>query len=191
MICKSDDFVGVNEQNREWMNWNGDVIFSAEEYFEPAHITQDTPPDGLSQLVHVVARATNEQKALKAIGSGWALEDIAKSDAWVVNLCQLTRRLDYVIGATGISLTDEWRKRHLDVTGTRRLVHVEAGIEIGALNALLAADGLASERLAVEMVRVLRARLLHRLMEATGTSHLCRTLFGQSTWSVLAGKSFG
>lgn len=143
MVCKSDDFVGANEQNKQWTNWNGSVPFTAEEYWKPAHSADDAPPDGLLQLVHVVARATNEEKHLKAIGSGWAFEDIAKSDAWVVSLRQLTRRLDYVVGATGAALTDEWRQRQVDTTtGTRRLVHVEAGIEIGALNDMLAADGL-------------------------------------------------
>lgn len=147
MVCKSDIFVGVNEQNKQWTNWNGDVPFSAEEYFEPAHGAEDAPPDGLLQLVHVVARATNEQKHLTALGSGWAFEDIAKSDAWVVKLNQLARRLDYVVGATGVALTDQWRQRQLDPAGSRRLVHVEAGIEIGALNDMLAADGLAMRAL--------------------------------------------
>jgi hypothetical protein len=147
MVCKSDVFVGVNEHNKQWTNWNGDVLFSAEEYWEPAHSAANGPPDGLLSLVHVVARATKEQKHLKAIGSGWAFEDIAKSDAWVVSLSQLTRRLDYVIGPTGGALTDKWRQRQLDATGSRRLVHVEAGIEIGALSAMLAADGLAMRTL--------------------------------------------
>jgi len=69
MVCKSDVFVGVNEQNKQWTNWNGDVQFTAEEYFEPAHSGEEGPQDGLLQLVHTVARATNEQRHLKAIGS--------------------------------------------------------------------------------------------------------------------------
>jgi hypothetical protein len=107
MVCKSNVFVGTNEQNKNWKNWSGDVSFSAEEYFEPAHTSPTGPPDGLRQLVHVVARATSENKRLKAIGSGWAFEDIAKSDSWVICLRQLTRRLDNVIGATGAALTGD------------------------------------------------------------------------------------
>jgi hypothetical protein len=147
MVCRSGTFFGANEQNKQWTNWNGDVPFSAEEYFEPAHTAEDGLPDGLSQLVHVVVRATDEQRPLKAIGSGWAFEDIAKSDAWVVNLRQLTRKLEYVIGATSVALTDEWRQRQLDSAGSRRLIHVEAGIEVGALNEMLAAEGLAMRSL--------------------------------------------
>jgi len=141
MVCKSNVFVGANEQNKNWKNWNGDVLFSAEEYFEPAHTSQIGPPDGLQQLVHVVARATTENKRLKAIGSGWAFEDIAKSDSWVVCLKQLTRRLDNVIKATPSVLTVEWEQKQRN--SNARLVHVEAGIEIGALSEMLQNDGLA------------------------------------------------
>lgn len=140
MVCKSNIFVGTNEQNKNWKNWSGDVSFSAAEYFEPAHTSPTGPPDGLLQLVHVVARATSENKRLKVIGSGWAFEDIAKSDSWVICLNQLTRRLDNVIGATGAALTDEWRQKQIQ---SPRLVHVEAGIEIGALSEMLQKDGLA------------------------------------------------
>lgn len=171
MVCKSNVFVGVNEQNKQWPNWNGDVTFTAEEYFEPAHSSKNGPSDGLLQLVHVVARATNEQKHLKAIGSGWASEDIAKSDAWVVSLRQLTRQLDYVIGATGTALTDTWRQRQLDPMDSRRLVHVEAGIEIGALSAMLAADGLA--------MRTLGGRNGQSIAAAIGKSYHCQTLSEQ------------
>ena len=139
MVCKSNVFVGTNEHNKNWKNWSGDVLFSAEEYFEPAHTSPTGPPDGLLQLVHVVARATSENKRLKAIGSGWAFEDIAKSDSWVVSLRQLARRLDNVIGPTGAALTDEWKLIQGN-SGDVRLVHVEAGIEIGELSEILRDD---------------------------------------------------
>src|SRR5262245_51036817 len=89
MICKSNAFAGVNEQDKRWTNWNGSVQFIAEEYFEPT---------GLLDLVYVVSRATSENKKLRAIGSGWSFEDIAKSDDWVINLKNLKRRLENVVG---------------------------------------------------------------------------------------------
>jgi FAD/FMN-containing dehydrogenase len=143
MVCKSNAFVGTHEQTKNWKNWSGDVPFSAEEYFEPAHTSPTGPPDGLLQLVHVVARATGENKPLKAIGSGWAFEDLAKSDSWVVSLRQLMRRLDNVVGPTSSALTAGWRQKQLNVNESTRLVHVEAGIEIGELSQMLQDDGLA------------------------------------------------
>ena len=134
MVCKSNTFVGINDQNRNWSNWSGDVGFSASEFFEPV------APDGLQHLVHVVARATSEGKALKAIGTGWAFEDIAKSDAWVVSLAKLARRLVNVVPA---ALTAAWGAKHNDPNGEARLVHVEAGIRLGTLSAMLDGLGLA------------------------------------------------
>jgi hypothetical protein len=138
VVCASTTFDGLNEHDKHWSNWNGNTPFAAEEYFEPTHSADTGPPDGLSQLVHVVERATREDKGLKAIGSGWAFEDLAASDHWVVCLRRLTRELDYVVPA---GLTDAWRDRQ-DNAPRRPLVHVEAGIEIGALNTLLASRGL-------------------------------------------------
>lgn len=148
MVCKSEVFVGTHAQNTHVTNWNGDVSFTAEEYFGPGQSGEDALPSaGLLSLVHVVARATDEQKPLKAIGSGWSFEDICKPDAWLVRLNRIIHQLDYVIGPTGAALTDEWRARQFDPTGSQRLVHVEAGIEVGALNELLAAKGLAMRSL--------------------------------------------
>ena len=143
MVCKSNVFIGATESNKRWTNWNGDVSFKASEYFEPSHSSATGAPDGLLQLVHVVARATKEKRRLRAIGSGWAFENIAASDAWVVSLKNLGRRLDNVVDPTSTALTDEWRGKQLDPNASSKLVHVEAGIEIGALNELLDKDGLA------------------------------------------------
>lgn len=140
MVCKSEVFHGGNEKNKNWTNWNGDVAFIANEYFEPADTPGIEPPDGLQQLVHVVARATSEQKPLRAIGSGWAFEDIAKSDSWVVSLNQLKRRLHHVIPA---ALTDKWKQQQLNGAANTQLVHVEAGMKIIELIELLEDAGLA------------------------------------------------
>jgi hypothetical protein len=141
MVCKASTFSGTNEHNKVWHNWNEDVQFAAREYFEPAH-TAPGVNDGLAQLLHVVARATDEGQALHAIGSGWAFEDIAASDAWVVSLRRLDRSLGYVVDG-GAALTDEWRTRQSDTTATGRLFHVEAGIRIATLCERLESQGFA------------------------------------------------
>ena len=144
MICNSNEFEGINEHDKHWTNWNEDINFTDEEYFEPTHTLPENALNGLSHLVHVVDRATKEQKHLKAVGSGWSYEDIARSDSWRVSLRQLTRRLQYVIsGKDTTALNDDWKQRHFNQEGHQRLVHVEAGIEIGALSVVLEADGMA------------------------------------------------
>ena len=178
MACASTTFEGLNEHDKHWSNWNGNTPFVAEEYFEPADTAAAGPPDGLSQLVHVVARATKEGKGLKAIGSGWAFEDIAASDDWVVCLRRLTRELDYVVPA---ALTDTWRDRQTD-DPRRPLVHVEAGIEIGALNTLLASRGLGMRALGGRNGQRSPVRSRPRPTAATGRSRPCRTSFARSTW---------
>jgi hypothetical protein len=146
MVCKAATFTGLNEQNRRWRNWNEDIQFQPTEYFEPAHSAPDVN-DGLLQLVHVVARATDEAQALHAVGSCWAFEDVAASSAWTVSLRQLDRELTFVVGDAGAALSDEWRTRQADAGANagagRRLVHTEAGIRIATLNERLTAQGLA------------------------------------------------
>jgi len=141
MVCKAATFSGTNEHDKVWRNWNEDVQFTANEYFEPAHTAPDVN-DGLAQLVHVVARATDEGQSLHAIGSGWAFEDVAASDSWVVSLRRLDHSLGYVVDG-GAGLTDEWRTRQNNTTGTERLFHVEAGIRIATLCERLESQGLA------------------------------------------------
>jgi hypothetical protein len=62
MVCRAQTFTGLNEQNKVWSNWSGDVEFTATEYWEPTHSAANLD-DGLEQLVHVVARATEEDHA--------------------------------------------------------------------------------------------------------------------------------
>ena len=148
MVCRTvsfDSINGLNEQNRTWRNWNEDVEFRASEYFEPAHSAPNTR-DGLAQLVHVVARASEEGRELHAIGSGWAFEGAAASKDWIVSLQRLNRPLDYVVG-DGAALTDAWRATQSDPDASVRLVHVEAGIRVLDLCEFLDAQGLAAPTL--------------------------------------------
>lgn len=87
-------------------NWNSDIEFRSDQYFEPAHSADAT--DGLAQLVHVAEKATREQAGLKAIGAGWAFEDIAQSDDWTVSLAKLNRQLHGVVDGPAPALTGDW-----------------------------------------------------------------------------------
>ena len=142
MVCRAQTFTGLNEQNKAWPNWSSEVQFAATEYWEPEHSAAHVN-DGLEQLVHVVARAADEDQPIHAIGSGWAFEDLAKSDGWVVSLHNLDHQLEYVVGDGGAALNDLWRGRQADPTYAGVLVHVEAGIRIATLSELLHAQGLA------------------------------------------------
>lgn len=123
-----------------WTNFSGDVTFSPELYFEPTHTSTSDPYGGLKELVDIVNSASLAHKPLRAIGSGWAYEDIAQSDYWMVSLNQLKRRLHHVIPA---ALTDELRQNQLDSSSNTHLVHVEAGVKIIDLIEMLEDAGLA------------------------------------------------
>lgn len=146
MICKSTTFAGVDTPNKSWPNWSDRVTFHADHYFEPFGGAA-----GLKNLVFVAADATGQGKGLHPIGSGWAFSDIAASDSWTVSIDNFTGQLDYVVGkiatplvagTVGAGLTDTWRQKQNNVAAATQLVHVEAGMEIGALTDLLANLGL-------------------------------------------------
>ena len=128
MICRASPGTEVNSDD-DWRdeNWSQEVDFAN---------TKRWTPSTLEELVEVVAFAAEQDKELRAIGTLWSFEDIAKSDGWVVSLDNLANRLDYVVGNGGAALTDFWRDELASPSG-RRLVHVEAGIRIAALSEML------------------------------------------------------
>ena len=91
------------------MNWVPTFLDVAERYFEPAHSAPGGPADGLRQLVHVVQRAGDEGKRVRVRATGWAYEDLVRPDDWLVNIKNLNRVLEYVVGDGGAALTDHWR----------------------------------------------------------------------------------
>ena len=140
MVCRAGTFSGHTEDDWTSENWSGDVEFSASKYWAPDH--DDPAHDALQQLVDVVAQATEQDQPLHVLGSGWAFEDIAKSDAWVISLHELDHELEYVVGNGGVGLTDFWRSELANPAG-RRLFHAEAGIRIATLSEKLNTKGLA------------------------------------------------
>lgn len=134
MICPADKFAGTKLQDQPWSNWAESVAYRIKELYKPTTI---------KDLVWVVAKATEEGRELHAVGSGWAFEDLATSADWVVSLENLRSELTNVVPA---ALTEQWGKNQQDPEQDS-LVHVQAGIELGALNDLLAARNLAMRTL--------------------------------------------
>jgi hypothetical protein len=130
MVCRSTTIVGNDRANVAWTNWAGTATRLIDRCVEPA---------SLQELVEIVAQATEQDRHIHPLGSGWAFEDLAVAE-WVVNLRSLVAQLSYV---TDSALTDEWAVRQAAPDSDQQLFHVEGGIEIGSLNEMLTAQGLA------------------------------------------------
>ncbi|HEX7892484.1 MAG TPA: D-arabinono-1,4-lactone oxidase [Ramlibacter sp.] len=147
MICQAPSFLGRTEQDQQWSNWSGRTHVAVERVFTPmvpGH--PELPmqsPSGLQQLVHVVAQASLQAKALHPVGSGWANTDMAASAQWMVGLQSLCSQLSYVVGGRPSALNDEWVARQADPNGATKLVHFEAGVEVGRAAEILDSLGLA------------------------------------------------
>jgi hypothetical protein len=134
MVCRATPTTDIAADD-DWKetNWSREISFANEKHWLPGSLTE---------LVEVVARATENNKELRAIGSRWAFEDIATSADWVVDLRDLAKPLDYILKANPAVLTQFWADQLADPIG-RRLVHVEAGIRVAAVSELLDSLGLA------------------------------------------------
>ena len=124
MVCRAGmNYSGDDAIPFRGSNWNGDVAFT------PARLAR---PRDLASLVEVVAKATEDNQPLHAIGSGWAFEDCASSDGVMVSLQGLSRRLNYLVDDATPLLAPRWTAIPQPSPGGR-LVHFEAGIRIAAL----------------------------------------------------------
>jgi hypothetical protein len=94
-------------------------------------------PQSLPDIVHIIQDAEAAGTHVRVVGSGWAFEDIAYSPDVMVSLVRLNAVLDYVTDPTSGALLST------SVSGGRRLIHVEGGIKVAALNRQLAIRGLA------------------------------------------------
>lgn len=136
MVCVPDahKYAGIDDADRPWTNWAETIRQPIPRYLSPATLTD---------LCQMARDATVAGVELHALGSGWAYEDVALSDDWVINIDSLCRPLT---GVVENALTDDWRAAHHG-PGPDRLFHVEAGIKIWDLNDKLDAAGLAMETL--------------------------------------------
>jgi hypothetical protein len=137
MVCQAPSYTGGDQPNYQWSNWNGEV----------ENTIRLLTPSTLAELVRVVAEATDAGSEVHALGSGWAFEDLATSADRVINLAGVDPDTSPLPDVVGQGLTDEWRARQDDPNGHDRLAHVYAGLEIGAVNAMLDAQGLAMRTL--------------------------------------------
>ncbi|WPB58572.1 hypothetical protein [Xylophilus sp. GOD-11R] len=161
MVCPASSYSGIRNDNIAWSNWSGRAGRTLKSLFVPAPagaVNTDVPlppPVGLQQLVRVVKDATDNARSVHAIGSGWAFDDQAIGDDWAIDIRGLRSRLLGTVGdaqvngiannapQTGAGLTDSWRASQADRAGTRKLVHVEAGIKLWQLIQMLDGLGLA------------------------------------------------
>ena len=137
MPCKPASYVGAVADAVRESNLNGQVSYTAARRWQPAPDGSAGASSGLSALVFAVAQTTEEGRRLTPQGSRWSSMNLVQPDDGALSLRDLDRRLDHVIGPQGAALNDTWRARQFDAAGTQRLIHVEAGMEVGALCELL------------------------------------------------------
>jgi hypothetical protein len=112
-----------NASVKNWVNWPSNHVRNG------ATVAR---PDNLEELVNVVSAAENNGQGVRAVGSSWSNSDVAVSPGWVIE----TDKLD--------GLLTEVTSDCLNSSATgRNLVHVEAGIKLWELNAILDSKGLA------------------------------------------------
>lgn len=126
MPCPSQSFTGVHSNDWRFDNWSSKVIGQVANFYQPSD---------LGSLVKVVVEATETGREIRVIGSLWSMEDIAFSPDIVISLASLAGPISEVLNQ---ALTPVWQDRQsLQVQGTDRLVHLQAGIRIDRLNQYL------------------------------------------------------
>lgn len=116
MDCGLGSYAGDLEHGKHWTNYSGRVERTIRAYWRP---------HDLSSLVTAVCEATESGGEIHAVGRGWAYEDLAVSWDNVISLEHLDNPDLHMVLASD-AVRPEW--------SASRLVHVEAGIEIGELN---------------------------------------------------------
>lgn len=121
MTCSGSGARGEELHDVSWRNWAGTRTLTVPVVFRPSNLTE---------LVAVVTRAEAENRRVKAVGSSMSYTEaaVAPDVGIVVETHLLSRVVENIIPAA-LSV------RGLAIAG--RLVHVEAGIKIHALNCLL------------------------------------------------------
>jgi hypothetical protein len=126
MACRSERYSGATRNGIPWSNWAELAGGPVNAFYEPG---------SLADIVGVVQDA--DRRHIRAVGSGWAFDDIAYSPDVMVSLVRLQHILEYVTDPVAGALLSP------TLPNGRRLVHVEAGMKVATLNAQLDARGLA------------------------------------------------
>lgn len=119
MPCPSDQPSANPLIATHWRNWAGLAGGTVELLHKPA---------SLGELVRVVQDAEATGKRIRAVGSGWAFEEIAYSPEVMIRLDHLKAVLTYVTDPRAGALLSPTTPEG------RRLIHVEGGITIAELN---------------------------------------------------------
>lgn len=125
MPCPSRRYGGGRESHHRWQNYIGSVDVTVDTYWQP---------QSLGELVYIVQQAEASDKHVHAVGAGYSYEDLAATPDFMVDMRRLDRVLTGLIDGDTLSpaIAPGWRDRHS--SGSRRLIHVEAGIRLYDLN---------------------------------------------------------
>ena len=127
----------------EWRNWHltHGVGGRVEAFFSPRNRWEDgrSPKQkfqaGIAGLQGIVALAEANRKRVRAVGSGWSLNNVAFTDEYLVNTARLNDWFIAIDDATMV-VPDARERRE-------RLVFAQCGVQIKVLNAYLQEQRLA------------------------------------------------
>jgi hypothetical protein len=111
-----------NSKNQSWENWP-----TTSQKPAPPGIVK---PDSLEELVNIVRQAEQSNLGVRAVGTGWSSSDVAVSSGYVVETDLL-----------GGVLTDVLATSLNPGSAGKRLLHVEAGIKLDKLVAIVRSLG--------------------------------------------------
>ena len=132
MICTDGNYSGESRQNVPWKNFTENISYNIPNYYVP---------NSISDIVHLLQQAEEQGVKVKAVGSGWSIENIAVSEDWIIDIRNLENQLTYLIDRESNfispAVTSNKRAIHLNVDSSLEdysYFHVEAGIKIFDLN---------------------------------------------------------
>lgn len=137
MPCPNSSLSGSRIDNSPWENFVDTINFNIPSLFKP---------NDLGDLVLILQMAETANMEVKAIGSGWSIENIAISNNWVIDISELNNDITNIIDIDrsfiADCVADSKRTSHLDASEDVSFVHIEAGIKIIDLNRFLQSKGL-------------------------------------------------
>lgn len=136
MPCSSTNYSSTRNNNFKWENFVRSISYHVPSHFEP---------NNLADLVWILKNAEAEGNFVKAVGSGWSIENIAVSENWIVDMRQLSNEITSLIDIDNNFISNA-------VANTKRNIHnnpdedsfiqVQSGIKIIDLNELLESKNL-------------------------------------------------
>src|SRR5438105_5600998 len=125
-------------ENHEWRNWHSTRGIGGQvaRFYTPRNVWDDGSvtagkefAPGLAGLQQIVRQAENDQRRVRAVGSGWSLSSAPFVSDYLVNTSRLS---SWFLGFRTPTLVESEMR---DVSS--RLVFAQCGIQIKALNSFL------------------------------------------------------